>query len=270
MNYHKSQREAFTLVELLVAIAIVGVLASFLFTVFANTRENARRTTCSSNLKQIGTAALMYVQDCDGRFMPVVNEGEPPVGTQTPFWFRLLQPYSKNTQVFKCPSDDTGTFTNYGGHASYGYNVHIGGAAMPSLLPPGVDASNKTESEIARAANTVMITDSGTNPIGSVPGIAPLAPENWFGMTPCPAEIGDAAVVNPTPTPGPTPVIANLPVGAFPAPRARHQGRTNVLWTDGHITSATIESFYVPPGVTAPGETVPGYSPCLRPEKGCP
>ncbi len=267
MSYHKSRRAAFTLIEILAVLAVVGVLAALLFAVFSSVRENARRTTCVSNLKQIGMASLMYVQDYDGRFMPVLHE-EQQVEGKPAFWFRLLQPYVKESQIYKCPSDDTGTFSNYGGRASYGYNVHIGGAALPKYLPPGVDASNKTENQLVRPAATVMMTDSGTVAMGTSSGFAATPAKDWPGMIPCPADIGDAAVVNPTPPPKPG--TGNVPVGAFPAPRARHQGRTNVLWADGHVTSATIESIYVAPGVTAPGETVPGYSPCMRPEKGCP
>ncbi|HOJ20148.1 MAG TPA: prepilin-type N-terminal cleavage/methylation domain-containing protein [Armatimonadota bacterium] len=60
-----SARKGFTLIELLVVIAIIAILAAILFPVFARARENARKTTCLSNLKQIGSGLLMYVQDYD-------------------------------------------------------------------------------------------------------------------------------------------------------------------------------------------------------------
>jgi len=56
-------RRGFTLIELLVVIAIIAILAAILFPVFAQAREKARQTSCLSNLKQSGTATLMYVQD---------------------------------------------------------------------------------------------------------------------------------------------------------------------------------------------------------------
>src|SRR5207302_8529479 len=64
----RSPRRGFTLIELLVVIAIIAILAAILFPVFARAREAARKTTCLSNLKNIGLAALMYVQDYDEQF----------------------------------------------------------------------------------------------------------------------------------------------------------------------------------------------------------
>jgi len=53
-NQIKTAYKAFTLIELLVAIAIIAILAAILFPVFARARENARRSSCQSNLKQMG------------------------------------------------------------------------------------------------------------------------------------------------------------------------------------------------------------------------
>lgn len=61
----KKSKHGFTLIELLVVIAIIAILASILFPVFARARENARRSSCMSNLKQLGLAFMQYTQDYD-------------------------------------------------------------------------------------------------------------------------------------------------------------------------------------------------------------
>jgi prepilin-type N-terminal cleavage/methylation domain-containing protein len=108
MRNQRSPRNqaAFTLIELLVVIAIIAILAAILFPVFARAREQARKTTCTSNIKNMTLATLMYVQDYDATF-PVVSHPDKTwndEGGQLSFW-QLLQPYAKNTQIFACPSD---------------------------------------------------------------------------------------------------------------------------------------------------------------------
>ena len=93
---------AFTLIELLVVIAILAILAAILFPVFARAREKARQTACLSNLKQIGSAILMYAQDYE-ESLPLVESGT--CGTPDSYgWADLVYPYVKNAQVFDCPS----------------------------------------------------------------------------------------------------------------------------------------------------------------------
>jgi prepilin-type N-terminal cleavage/methylation domain-containing protein len=73
-------RRAFTLIELLVVIAIIALLAAILFPVFARARENARRASCQSNMKQIGLGILQYAQDNDERLpgRPAFSEYRQP------------------------------------------------------------------------------------------------------------------------------------------------------------------------------------------------
>ena len=97
----ESKRTAFTLIELLVVIAIIAILAAILFPVFARARENARRSSCASNLRQIGLGMMQYTQDYDERFL-VQNINTTPATT---FHFGyILQPYLKSKQIFMCPS----------------------------------------------------------------------------------------------------------------------------------------------------------------------
>ena len=74
----KTARTGFTLIELLVVIAIIAILAAILFPVFQSVRENARRITCASNLKQIGLGVIQYLQDSEETFPPTVTEREGP------------------------------------------------------------------------------------------------------------------------------------------------------------------------------------------------
>ena len=104
MKYAVRLRRAFTLIELLVVIAIIAILAAILFPVFARARENARRASCASNLKQIGIALRMYVQDND-QWLP---RRQAPL-LVFPWWARVsrvgLIPYIKSSQVWMCPSN---------------------------------------------------------------------------------------------------------------------------------------------------------------------
>lgn len=114
LHYHKrchGGRRAgrgFTLIELLIVIAIIAILAAILFPVFARARENARRASCQSNVKQLGLALIQYTQDYDER-LPIHNSG-------TATWTDELEPYFKSVQILLCPSaKSTDGFTSVGG-----------------------------------------------------------------------------------------------------------------------------------------------------------
>jgi prepilin-type N-terminal cleavage/methylation domain-containing protein/prepilin-type processing-associated H-X9-DG protein len=110
-------RKAFTLIELLVVIAIIAILAAILFPVFARARENARRASCASNLKQIGLGIAQYTQDYDERMVPAENP-PTPAGSRV-IWYEMLQPYVKSTQLFVCPSNSTAPVVT--GYSTIGY-----------------------------------------------------------------------------------------------------------------------------------------------------
>lgn len=96
MRNRKGRRTlGFTLIELLIVISIIAILAAILFPVFARARENARRSSCASNLKQLALSTLMYTQDYDSKLPPRDNGFNP---------FNRMEPYIKNTEVLRCPS----------------------------------------------------------------------------------------------------------------------------------------------------------------------
>ncbi len=106
----RHRRNGFTLIELLVVIAIIAILAAILFPVFARARENARKTNCLSNLKQIGLGFMQYAQDYD-ETMPLGCGSRPSQGSGAARCQHVaIFPYLKNTQVWVCPSEA-------GGHA---------------------------------------------------------------------------------------------------------------------------------------------------------
>ncbi len=119
-------RRAFTLIELLVVIAIIALLAAILFPVFARARENARKTSCLNNMRQIGLGLLAYTQDYDETlvadwFGPDTGPTDPEnTGQRRYKWMDAIYPYVKNEQVFNCPSQ---TFSGSIGRYRYFANI---------------------------------------------------------------------------------------------------------------------------------------------------
>jgi len=131
----KKIRNGFTLIELLVVIAIIAVLAAILFPVFARARENARRASCMSNMKQIALACVMYTQDYDGALFPY----EYQISTNTAgSEMKVLFPYVKNAQVFRCPSSQqtyTGSAVNCSTDPTHWYCSSYGFPAVAASDP---------------------------------------------------------------------------------------------------------------------------------------
>ncbi len=231
------RRSGFTLIELLVVIAIIAILAAILFPVFAQARAKARAISCLSNLKQLGTAAMMYVQDYDELYpLAATIDG---AGNRTD-WRMVLLPYIKSGTLgtvtvgdgtvvgglFSCP--DTMTSKRI-------YAAHSGIIHYPTLSNGGQWASVALAA-MNRPADIVLVTEVGydTNNAGSLEG---MTEDFWWhgGATWPPIFLGNLSgakfegdgVVQ-------TCVDAGWAQCNTYLPRYRHTGVANMTFADGH------------------------------------
>jgi prepilin-type N-terminal cleavage/methylation domain-containing protein/prepilin-type processing-associated H-X9-DG protein len=214
-----AKRKAFTLIELLVVIAIIAILAAILFPVFARARENARRASCISNLKQIGLGVMMYAQDYDDTLPHAYSvDGAPSPdgidtfgdGGATWVWWQMIYPYTKSSQINICPSFNPSSVNRW--QARYGANFIV--LDHPAYAPVKL-------ASIQTVANTYMIFDAGNYQIqpvlvGANPGAA--ANEYLPGM-------GDAG----------TACAATAGLQQSDCQSGRHFGGDNVAFADGHV-----------------------------------
>ena len=156
--FERARKLGFTLIELLVVIAIIAILAAILFPVFAKAREAARAASCKSNLKQIGTGWMMYVQDYDERtpFNTWANDPQCNAAGRRAVVFHRIQPYVKNRNVMICPSDG----------APFGGNDCADGVDVGVTMSYAMDNNNIIDngskiSALEYPAQTYLVFDAG-------------------------------------------------------------------------------------------------------------
>jgi prepilin-type N-terminal cleavage/methylation domain-containing protein/prepilin-type processing-associated H-X9-DG protein len=205
------RRKGFTLIELLVVIAIIALLAAILFPVFARARENARRSSCQSNLKQIGLAIMQYNQDYDEKMVPCRNKGYLGIYDQS--WHSMIEPYAKSAGVFRCPSNPTTSGA-----------IFTGGANQPPKLPfsyvcnGGIDNNKNYGTDGTRGDRPMLDANKGLITISSIeaPSTTLLIGELTY--------LFDDKFYNAA-------ALINGSDSRF----VDHLGTTNFLFADGHV-----------------------------------
>lgn len=228
----KPKKHGFTLIELLVVIAIIAILAAILFPVFSRAREQARKSACLSNGKQIGTALMMYAQDWD-ETLPVFRFPcwGGPWANQL-YWTEQLIPYLKNSDVFRCPSAKETSPNCYPSAvgrpqnsfaSNYGYNVFIcnNGAWYSGSCVEGVAKLSRLQAPSETVAIADCWTDSlsgGQDPATGIWVRVAFANAGWDGgpglQCGCPPHITDI----------------NLAIDKL----TRHTGGSTIIFADGH------------------------------------
>lgn len=213
-----SVKRGFTLIELLVVIAIIAILAAILFPVFARARENARRASCQSNLKQIGLGLLQYIQDYD-EAIPSAQLGAPTA----PKWMDVVQPYLKSNQIFVCPSHPNTQYipadaSNTGSY-TLNYSHYDACTATGGNCPPCSDWSRWGTMKVARLevpATTLWVADA-------TGGITYFRKPPTNNMT--------ISTTDPR----------TLAGGDLGAVVERHLQTANVLFCDGHVKAVKLD-----------------------------
>jgi len=225
-------RSAFTLIELLVVIAIIAILAAILFPVFAQAREAARKASCQSNLKQIGSAWMMYAQDFDEK-TPNGSDGNAQDcvrmagrGAWGGWVGNLLYPYSKNAAIFRCPSKPDLTAVNRDTGNNPCNIVPVPQFFVISYAYNYRSVYGKGMADIPRAAEAVTFFDSTT-------GWADCNYKDTgcglWGQRDIPAYLAKVGRPLPGGMTANTGAVNNV---------TPHMGNNNFLFADGHVKAA--------------------------------
>ena len=242
-----TRSRGFTLIELLVVIAIIGILAAILFPAFAKARAAAQRTSCVSNLRQIGMGLLQYIEQYDGT-MPASAWGGPNFNSNSTNrykWMDAMYPFIRDENFFVCPSDpmgkyvyhrnivDQSAFPNYGSYGQNGAYRDLGDNLTPPRSAVGAPV---LASSIAQPSQTIWAADNN-NRSGS---------NGSFGFT------WQNASLQPPP-----PISNTYGQRQLDTIIERHLETVNVLWCDGHVKSTKLERLMTTkPVLVTPANTV--------------
>ncbi|RYG59922.1 DUF1559 domain-containing protein [bacterium] len=243
-------KKAFTLIELLVVIAIIAILAAILFPVFGRARENARRSSCQSNLKQVGLGLLQYTQDYDEQYPAAGWSGVQSLGYG---WAGDIYPYVKSKQVFACPSDAAGLIAPYNSaslqalprisyaiNASLFFNYYIANgypAAQGKMA--AFNAPSKTVMLLETASQTADMSDIDENFSSAAPGIG--SPFIIYNRNYGQYDTGYLGNMSKD--------TQRYLISYFRTPQGRHLEGANYAFADGHVK--WLKGSAVSPGYSA-------------------
>jgi prepilin-type N-terminal cleavage/methylation domain-containing protein/prepilin-type processing-associated H-X9-DG protein len=268
MNIHASQtiggtrlqsrkKTGFTLIELLVVIAIIAILAAILFPVFQKVRENARRASCMSNMKQLGLAFVQYSQDADEKNPSVLYlVGNTPTAAG---WAGEIYQYVKSTGVYVCPDDSHSLIYGHLLPVSYGFNQNLtGNGTTGTLASMNAPASTVLLCEMTNA-NAGYQLDASENVDNGDTYVSPSVDGIDTNTTTAPTDIinGKDAQDDYDPTRGHTSYASGVLGGTTPVSltndftgqTGRHTDGSNFLAADGHVK--WLRGTAVSPGHTA-------------------
>lgn len=223
------------MIELLVVIAIIAILAAILFPVFAQVREKARQTSCTSNLKQLNLAITQYVQDYDETYPIVeVNASFGSYGLGSPqfwgSWMPEIYPYVKSTGVFKCPDAVS--------HYAVTYNIGTIESQSYGMNQWIIQGPSVTLAQLNQPAGLPLLADCVDPLFYEPPRIYNANEPNTYW--------GSGGPVNPS--------------------WARHKTGSNIGFADGHVKFLQNSNIAADPSRASEASTADRYLLPMRPQ----